>query len=226
MPDPMSRGAAMAPTPAPDLDRATIRFQVARRGARDPIEIDGHPAVEQALPGGPAARPKAHRRVARREQSRDRRTREAEPRALAGGAGLVDDRVGQTADSMDDGWRAVAERDHLALAAWLEAGWHREEVGAGVDLAGHHPIESFDEGHPVRVGQGDLTERVGQLWVTAPLDDQPGATLEQRRCRPEEQVEPLLRIQPSDHPDDGTVVGRIEPEAGQQVRPAHGLACA
>ena len=137
---------------------------------------------------------------------------------------LVDDRVGESADPMHDRRGPVAERDHLALAARLEARRHREEVGAGVDLAGHHPVEALDERHPRRVGRGDRPERVGQLRVTAALDDEPHPTLEQGRRGPGEQVEPLLRIEPPDHPDHRAVVVRVEPDAGQQIRPAVGLA--
>ena len=125
---------------------------------------------------------------------------------------------------MDDRRRPVAERDHLALAARLEARRHREEVGAGVDLAGHHPVEPLDERDRRRVGLGDRPERVGELRVTAALDDEPHAHAEQGRRRPGEQVEALLRIEPPDHPDHRAVVGRVEPDPGQQVRPAGGLA--
>lgn len=75
---------------------------------------------------------------------------------------LVDDRVGEAADPVDDGRRAVAERDHLALSARLEAGRHREEVGARIDPAGHDTVEPLDERDAVGSCRGDGAERVGQ----------------------------------------------------------------
>ena len=64
----------------------------------------------------------------------------------------VDDRVGQAARPARHGRRAVAHRDHLALAARLEPRRHQEEVGACVDPPGQVAVEALDDRDPARVG--------------------------------------------------------------------------
>ena len=126
---------------------------------------------------------------------------------------------------MDDRRRPVAQGDHLALAARLEARRHREEVGAGVDPARHHPVEPLDEARPAADARSAIARngsaRLGWPlpWTTsrAPRASRVGAASG-------EQVEALLRIEPPDHPDDRARVGRVEPEPGQQVGPAGRLA--
>ena len=41
----------------------------------------------------------------------------------------IEDRVGQAAGLPHDGHGAVAQGDHLALAAWFEARRHQERIG-------------------------------------------------------------------------------------------------
>ena len=59
--------------------------------------------------------------------------------------------------------------------------------------------------------------------MAAPLDDQPVASCQQRRRRLQDQVEALLRVQPADRPEDRPVVGGVEADTRQQVRPTSRL---
>ena len=125
---------------------------------------------------------------------------------------------------MDDRRRPVAQRDHLALAARLEPRRHEERVGARVDPPGHHPIEALDERDPVRVRGDEPAERVGELRMATPLHDDPSTAFEDRRRGAGDEVEPLLRVQAPDHPEDRAPVGWVEPDPLEQIGAAGGLA--
>ena len=104
---------------------------------------------------------------------------------------------------MDDRRRAVAQRDHLALPARLEARRHHEEVGAGVDPARHRPVEPLDEARPgagaprPARGTGPRGTAWPLPWTTsrAPRASSAGAASAS-------EVEALLRVEPADHADD------------------------
>src|SRR5215212_452363 len=122
---------------------------------------------------------------------------------------LVDDAVGEPTGPPDDRWRPVAERDHLARAARLESGRHQEEVGTGIDAAGHGPVEPLDQRDTLRLVRRELAEPRGDLGCTGTLDDQARPAGEQATRRIVEQVEALLWIEPSDHPEHRGLVPRV-----------------
>ncbi len=137
---------------------------------------------------------------------------------------LVDDRIHEPTDGMSDGRRAVAHPDHLDEPRRLEPRWDEQGIGAGVDPAGHLAIEPVDEGHPTRMGRLEGPDRGGDQRIAVGLDDESGATSQDARRRIDDEVEPLLRIEPSDRAEDRVVVAGIHPESGQQVAPTSGLA--
>ena len=148
----------------------------------------------------------------------------AKPVPLPGRRELVDDGVGEAAGPPDDRRRPVAHRDHLALTARLEPRRHQEEVGAGVDPAGHRRGRTARAARP---GPGAWRRATGSRRpgrVAAAQDDEPGARVEQPRGCVGKEVEALLRIEPADHPQDRRVVGRVEADPAQQVGPAGRLA--
>ena len=110
------------------------------------------PCPGRAAPPSRAARARSGRGSGRRR----RRGRGRSPSNVKPGAGRsgravdVDDRVAQAAGRADDRRRAVAQGDHLAGAARLEARRHEEAVGAGVDPPREVAIEALDERDPVR----------------------------------------------------------------------------
>ena len=126
---------------------------------------------------------------------------------------------------MDDRRRPVAQRDHLALAARLEARRHREQVRAGVDPARHRPVEPLDQRDPFRVGRGERPERSGQRPdrrsparpAGRPRSSSAGAASDSRSkpfCGSSRPIIPMT----------GPSIGRIEADPRQQVRPAGRLA--
>ena len=133
----------------------------------------------------------------------------------------VDDRVRQAAGPAHDGRRAVAQRDHLALAARLEARRHQEQVGAGVDPAGQVAVEALDQrdAGPGRVAASARTPvRRGRRRRC------PGRRSGRRRrrgagARPGHEVEALLRVEPADHPEDRPGVGRVQAHPRAAGRP-------
>ena len=89
----------------------------------------------------------------------------------------VHDRVGQAARRAGRWRRAVAHRDHLALAARLEARRHQEEVGAGVDPAratsrSKRSTIATRPGRAVAIARASPSTRPG---VAAPEGHDPGA---------------------------------------------------
>src|SRR4051794_12778428 len=158
--------------PGSEVDGASIRLDVSPRRPGHPVEIDGHPSVEQRLPRRPARGAQRDGCFARFDECSDGAVAEAEPCPCARMARLVDDGVSEAADPMDDRRRPVAQRDHLALPARFESRGHREEVGAGIDLAGHDSIETLDERDLCRVSLGHLAEWIGERGGSAALDDE------------------------------------------------------
>ena len=211
----------------PDLDSTPIRLDVARRGARSPSR-SRPPSRGRAAPPKAARRPRASPSPPRTRRDRPATVApsNAKPVPAPGWRRLVDDGVGEPARPVDDRRRPVAQRDHLALAARLEARRHHEEVGAGVDAPRHRPVEPLDERDLARVVRGDRPERLG--------DASGGRCPGRRAARPppssvgrgaRQQVEPLLRVQPPDHPDDRARRRPGRTRAGvEQVRPADRLA--
>ncbi len=216
-------------------DRASWRSAIARRyasryiGAGPDSHAKSHaiPRRDQRLPArrasvraeraSPVGRPSDQRLVRRRP--------EREPRPRTRRILDVDDGVGQPAGRAHDRRRPVAQRDHLALAGRFEARRHHEEIGAGVDPAGHRPIESFDECHapaaprrPVRAA-GAAIDGSPLAWMTnrAPSATSDGAALASRS-------KPFCGIEPPDRPEHGALVGGVEPDPVQQVAPARHLA--
>ena len=120
----------------PDGCRHSPALQIASRARTPRHSAAPNPSSSRSRPPsrGPAApprpgRPRAERRRPRagREQRRpDVASSNTKPVPAPGLADLVDDRVGEAAGPMDDRRRPVAERDHLALAARLEARRHDE----------------------------------------------------------------------------------------------------
>ena len=125
---------------------------------------------------------------------------------------------------MDDRRRPVAERDHLALPARLEPRRHHERVGARIDTARHRAIEPFDERDLSRIGGRQCAERVGEIGMATPLDDEPVAARQHRRRCLEHEIEPLLGIQPSDESEHRAGIVGIEPVPRQQVGATRRLA--
>ena len=134
------RGAWIGP-PTPRLAGARSRAGT-RRGsaAPDPVSQRKSTAMPRARRAAHAAGRSA-RSVARPldavDQRRRRRRVEHEARALVRVARRRRRPSRPGRRSPHDGRRPVAQRDHLALAARLEARRHQEQVGAGVDAAGH-----------------------------------------------------------------------------------------
>ena len=60
----------------------------------------------------------------------------------------------------------------------------RNRSAAGVDPAGHRPVEALVQDDPVRAPPGERPERLGQDRVAAALDHQPGARLRAAGGRP------------------------------------------
>ena len=179
-----------------------------------------------ARPGRPRrpVGPRLERLLACPGQPVGRGMLEDEARAGAGVEVFVDDGVGQAAGPVDDRRGAVAQGDHLALAARFEPAGHDEQVAAGVDPAGHHPVEALVQDDPVRPPPGERPEWRRQGRIAAALDDQPGAGRQQPRRGLGQEIEALLRIEPADHPQDRPVVARIEAHPLEQVGPAGRLA--
>ena len=159
----------------------------------------------------PRSRSASHAAGRRRSAAARRRPRPAPPGVASSNtnpvprpaARRVDDRVREAARPPDDRRRAVAQGDHLALAARLEPRRHQEHVRAGVDPPGHIAVEALDQRDPAGLRGRERPQRVGERRVAAALDDEPGAAGEQRRRAVGQEVEALLRIQPADHPSTG-----------------------
>ena len=137
------------------------------------------------------------------------------PRPLVG----VHDGVGQAARPPHDRGRAVAQRDHLALAAGLEAARHQEQVRAGVDAARHVPVEALDERDARRVGRGERPERVRERRVPAALDDDPGARGEQAAAPSASRSNPFCGSMRPIIPSTTRSSSGSKPDARQQVAP-------
>ena len=186
------------------------------------------PSRDRAGPptAAPPRRAQRDRRLARRDQRRRRVARvEHEPGPRARVRRLVDDRVGQAAGPVDDRRRPVAQRDHLALPARLEPRRHREEVGAGVDPAGHRPVEPLDERDPV----AGAPRRAPGTARPAPGRRCPGRRAGRRAsssagAASASRSKPFCGSSRPIIPMTGAVVGRVEPEPRQQVGPAGRLA--
>ena len=145
---------------------------------------------------------------------------EHEAGARAGVEVLVDDGVGQAARPVDDRRRAIAQGDHLALAARLEAAGHHEQVAAGVDPASHRPVKALVQDDPIRASTGEGPERLGERRVATALDDEPGAGRQQAGRGFSQEVEALLRVEPADHAQDRAVVAGVEAHPIEEVGPA------
>ena len=204
-------------------DRPAVGVKVGRRWARGPVVVDGHRPPDQAGPGGRIG-PRLERPLAGPGQPIRRGMLEDEARAGAGVEVFVRDGVGQAAGSMDHRRGAIAQGDHLALAARFEPAGHEEQVGAGVDPAGHHPIESLIQDDPAGAPPGEGPEGRRQCRIATALDDQPGAGRQELRRSLGQEIETLLRIEPANHPQDGPVVARIEANPLEQVGPTDQLA--
>src|ERR1035437_2222992 len=204
-------------------DRPAVGVEVGRRWARGPVVVDGHPPPNQAGPGGRIG-PRVECPLAGPGQPIRRGILEDEARAGAGAEVFVREGSGQAAGSMDPRRGAIAQGDHLALAARFEPAGHEEQVAAGVDPAGHHPVESLVQDDPLRPPPGEGPEGRRQRRIATALDDQPGAGRQELRHGLGQEIETLLRIEPANHPQDGPVVARIEANPLEQVGPTDPLA--
>ena len=84
---------------------------------------------------------------------------EAEPIAGPGMGIQVGDGVGQPTGRMDDGQRAIAQRDQLPQAARLEGARHEKEVRPCIDTVGEGDVEADTRTH-VAGALGKLTEHL------------------------------------------------------------------
>ena len=152
-----SRRRRAEPRRLPGLDRPPEQRGVGGRGGPLPGPVDRHAAADEAVP---ASRVRSRRTaIARSHAKRERGGRrvveqEAGARSRVLVRGPRPCRPGRR--SGERRRRAIAQRDHLALAARLEAGRHEEEVGSGVDAAGEVAVEALDPSRrSPRPGGGD-----------------------------------------------------------------------
>ena len=171
--------------------------------------------------GAPPRRP-AGARSGERTGGRPRRgpsgvsPSKVKPVPVVGWAVDVDDGVAQAAGGAHDRRRAVAQRDHLAGAARLEARRHEEAVRRRRRSAARGRDRSARRARSGRArrGRGKGAERLDDLGIADAQDDEAEAALEQRRRRLGEQVEALLAVEPADHRR-----GRAARSVGIQAEP-------
>src|SRR5258705_1693284 len=108
--------------------------------------------VEERLPVGRARLERGEEAVAGVHEAGGRFGLEGKPSAMVRVGRGVDHRVAQAAGRADDRRGAVAERDHLARAARLEARWHEGTIGAGINPPGEVTVEALDKGEALPAG--------------------------------------------------------------------------
>ena len=203
-----------------------VRLEVARRRARRPSR-SRRPSRGRA--GRPSAAPAAaqrHRRVARRDQRLGRRARRSEAGARRPGARLVDDGVGEAAGPAHDRRRPVAQRDHLALAARLEARRHRgrrrrRRRSGGPSSRSNRSMSATRSGFGARRARGTGRRAPGRRCpgrrAGRPRSSSAGAASASRSKPFCGSSRPIIA-------EHRPVVVRVEPEPRQQVGPAGRLA--
>ena len=125
----------------------------------------------------------------------------------------VDDRVDQAAGGVRHHRRAVALAVHLVQPAGLEARWHQEDVGAGLDLVRHALVVADVNRDLARVGARELLKAFLQARIARTQDRELGGHAHQRSRALQHQIEALLIREAADQPDqrDRLVDGEPEP---------------
>src|SRR5882724_1950842 len=94
---------------------------------------------------------------------------------------LIDDGIGETADTGDDRNGAISQRAKLRETAGFETRWHHERIGAGLNQMSETLVKADEDADLIRMGFRGLAKATFQIRVAIPQQCQLHSAIQDRQ---------------------------------------------